>query len=148
VRSWCVYLRTELIWYRVWARFNQATRCFKGLLNYESVYKWYIGQAIDRMIEEKVMYAELRPMLLDKWIPSSDGKREINNAAQMQLIIDGVVEKQAELKNRKPSEIHKFPFGLKIIYCTPRSISKAMMREEMMQCIELKLQYPDLICGK
>ena len=130
----------------VWARFNQATRSFKGLLNYEGVYKWYISKAIDRMIEEKVIYAELRPMLLDKSIPSNDGKREIKNPSQMQLIIDGVREKQAELK--KKGELHKFPFGLKIVYCTPRSISKGMMQEEMKQCIELKQQFPDLICGK
>ncbi|CAO2655326.1 Nn.00g103900.m01.CDS01 [Neocucurbitaria sp. VM-36] len=129
----------------VWARFNQATRCFKGLLNYEGVYKWYISKAIDRMIEEKVIYAELRPMLLDKSIPTNDGKHEIRNAAQMQLIIDGVREKQAELE--KKGELHKFPFGLKIVYCTPRSIRKDMMQEEMKQCIELKQQFPDLICG-
>jgi adenosine deaminase CECR1 len=100
------------------------------------------------MIEEKVMYAELRPMLLDKSIPANSGKEKeaINNAAQMQLIIDGVEAKQAEL--RKKGEIHKFPFGLKIIYCTPRSIKNELMQKEMMDCIKLKLQYPNLICGK
>ncbi|KAF1943731.1 Metallo-dependent hydrolase [Clathrospora elynae] len=131
----------------VWARFNQATRCFKGLLNYERVYKWYISQAIDRMIEEKVMYAELRPMLLDKFIPANSGREEenISNFGQMQLIIDSVREKQAELK--KKDELYKFPFGLKIVYCTPRSIPKHMMQNEMKQCIELKSKFPELICG-
>jgi adenosine deaminase CECR1 len=98
------------------------------------------------MIQENVMYAELRPMLLDKFIPTNDGKGKINNAAQMQLIVDGVREKQAALE--KEDRGHKFPFGLKIIYCTPRSIPKTMMQEEMKQCIELKMQYPKLICGK
>lgn len=97
------------------------------------------------MIEEKVMYAELRPMLLDKFIPANDGKGKIDNSSQMQLIIDGVREKQNEL--RKKNELDKFPFGLKIVYCTPRSIPKKMMQEEMKQCIELKMQFPDLICG-
>ncbi|KAF7678676.1 metallo-dependent hydrolase [Alternaria burnsii] len=129
----------------VWARFNQATRAFKGLLNYESVYKEYIGEAIDRMIVEKIMYAELRPMLLDKSIPSSDGRRAIDNFAQMQLIIDGVREKKAQLE--KKGEINKFPFGLKIVYCTPRSIPPALMRKEMEHCIELKMKFPELICG-
>jgi len=115
------------------------------LLNYEEVYKWYIGQAIDRMILENVMYAELRPMLLDKFIPTNDGKGKIDNYAQMELIIEGVEEKKKELE--KKGELHKFPFGLKIIYCTPRSIPKKMMMEEMKQCIELKLKYPNLICG-
>jgi adenosine deaminase CECR1 len=98
------------------------------------------------MIEENVMYAELRPMLLDKFIPTNDGKGQISNAEQMRLIIAGVEEKKAELEKEK--KLDKFPFGLKIIYCTPRSIPKKMMQEEMKQCIELKTLFPDLICGK
>ncbi|KAI4950604.1 hypothetical protein J4E91_004489 [Alternaria rosae] len=131
----------------VWARFNQATRAFKGLLNYESVYKEYISDAIDRMIEEKVMYAELRPMLLDKEIPADSGiwEERIENAGQMQLIVNGVEKKLQEL--RKEGNIDKFPFGLKIIYCTPRSIPPALMQKEMRHCIDLKLQFPNLICG-
>ncbi|KAF2797534.1 Metallo-dependent hydrolase [Melanomma pulvis-pyrius CBS 109.77] len=129
----------------VWARFNQATRCFKGLLNYEKVYKWYISNAIDHMIKEKIMYAELRPMLLDKSIPTDDGKGKITNADQMKLIVEGVREKEAELKRAGKGDL--FPFGLKIIYCTPRSIGKEKMQSEMKDCIDLKRQYPDLICG-
>lgn len=136
----------DIFFHRVWARFNQATRCFKGLLNYESVYQWYIGQAIDCMIEERVMYAELRPMLLDKFIPTDDGKGEIDNASQMQIIVNSVKAKQADLEAK--NELHKFPFGLKIVYCTPRSIPKPMMEREMKHCIELKEKFPDLICGR
>jgi adenosine deaminase CECR1 len=102
--------------------------------------------AIERMIEENVMYAELRPMLLDKAIPKDSGKDEVRTAAQMQLIVEGVRAKQAQLK--KEGRLNKFPFGLKIIYCTPRSIPKKIMQEEMKQCIGLKEKFPDLICGK
>jgi adenosine deaminase CECR1 len=98
------------------------------------------------MIEENVMYAELRPMLLDKFIPADDGQGKVDNFAQMQLIIDGVRDKQAQLEAEGRPE--KFPFGLKIIYCTPRSIPKPMMQKEMKHCIELKLKFPKLICGK
>ncbi|KAF2844598.1 Metallo-dependent hydrolase [Plenodomus tracheiphilus IPT5] len=130
---------------RVWARFNQATRCFKGLMDYERAYRWYIGKAIDHLIEDKVMYAELRPMLLDKSIPTDDGLRLIDNAEQMRLIIKAVEEKQARLK--KKGKLHKFPFGLKIIYCTPRSIPKDRMCDEMKHCLDLKIEFPNLICG-
>ncbi|KAI8931989.1 hypothetical protein NX059_010885 [Plenodomus lindquistii] len=129
----------------VWARFNQATRCFKGLLNYEKVYKWYISEAIERMMKENVMYAELRPMLLDKSIPTTDGKGSIDNFGQMRLILEGVRKKQEELKGTPRED--KFLFGLKIIYCTPRSIPKTLMQKEMKHCIELKMEFPDLICG-
>ncbi|PVH90354.1 hypothetical protein DM02DRAFT_578069, partial [Periconia macrospinosa] len=129
----------------VWARFNQATRCFKGLLSYKKVYEWYIGQAISWMIDEKVMYAELRPMLLDKSISDDDGEHTIDNAGQMKLILDCVAKKHAELD--KAGQGHLFPFGLKIIYCTPRSISKQSLQRELHDCMELKKQFPHLICG-
>ncbi|KAK5131074.1 hypothetical protein LTR08_001360 [Meristemomyces frigidus] len=128
-----------------WACFNQSTRAFKGLLNYESVYRWYIGNAIDSMIRDKVMYAELRPMLLDKVIPSDDGIRQLDHKDQMNIICEEVQKKRQELE--AAGKLDLFPFGVKIIYCTPRSIPKARMQTELQDCIKLKLQFPDLICG-
>ena len=128
-----------------WACFNQGTRAFKGLLNYESIYRWYIGEAIDSMIRDKVMYAELRPMLLDKTIPSDDGNRQLDHHAQMSIICEEIQRKRAELKAM--DKLDSFPFGLKIIYCTPRSIPRPRMQTELEDCLKLKLQFPDLICG-
>ena len=129
----------------IWACFNQCTRAFKGLLGYEGVYRWYIGHAIDSMIQDKVMYAELRPMLLDKSIPPNDGLRKIGLKEQMSIICEEVIKKRRELEAR--NELDKFPFSLKIIYCTPRSIPLARMRTELEDCIALKVQFPELICG-
>ncbi|KAL9085340.1 MAG: hypothetical protein Q9165_007631 [Trypethelium subeluteriae] len=129
----------------IWARFNQGTRCFKGLLNYESVFRWYISAAIDSMIEDKIMYAELRPMLMDKTIPSDDGLQQLTHSDQMNIIVEEVSKKKKDLEAQGQLEL--FPFGLKIIYCTPRSIPKPRMTTEMLDCIRLKLAYPDLICG-
>jgi adenosine deaminase CECR1 len=100
------------------------------------------------MIEEKVMYAELRPMLLDKFIPANSGldKDKINRFEQMKLVKAGIEAKKIQLE--KDGRLDQFPFGLKIIYCTPRSIPNKMMQDEMKTCIELKLEYPELICGK
>jgi adenosine deaminase CECR1 len=98
------------------------------------------------MIDEKIMYAELRPMLLDKSIPADNGIDRLDNAAQMSLILKSVERKRKALEAN--GEGDKFPFGLKIIYCTPRSIPNGLMRKEMKACIQLKLDFPDLICGK
>ncbi|TID18748.1 Septum-promoting GTP-binding protein 1 [Venturia nashicola] len=129
----------------IWARFNQATRCFKGLLNYKSIFTWYIGQAIESMILDGVMYAELRPMLMDKSIPGDDGIEKVGHVQQMEIILEETKRKQDEL--RASGKFDKFPFGLKIIYCAPRSIPKSMMQTEIKDCIRLKLQFPDLLCG-
>lgn len=115
-------------------------------MNYESLYRWYVDEAIDSMIEDRVMYAEWRPMLLDKSIPSDNGNSRLDHTAQMQLIEDQVKRKQEQL--RKEGKSDKFPFGLKIIYCTPRSIPKDLMKREIEDCIKLKHAFPNLICGK
>ncbi|KAL1388134.1 hypothetical protein HDK64DRAFT_125210 [Phyllosticta capitalensis] len=127
----------------VWARFNQATRCFKGLLNYESGYRAYVRLAMQNMVRNKVMYAELRPMLLDKALPTDDGLGKIDLKGQMQIVTEEVEAYKRDLGQ----DISKFPFGIKIIYCTPRSIPKERMRSELADCIALKEQFPDLICG-
>ncbi|KAK3617249.1 hypothetical protein LTR22_026797 [Elasticomyces elasticus] len=128
-----------------WACFNQNTRALKGLVNHESVYRWYIGNAIDSMIRDHVMYAELRPMLMDKSIPSDDGTRQLDHSAQMTILCEEVHKKKDALE--KSNRLDRFPFGLKIIYCTPRSIPKSRMQTELHDCIKLKQQFPDLICG-
>lgn len=97
------------------------------------------------MIVDGVMYAELRPMLMDKSIPGDDGVKKVGHVQQMEIILQEVQRKQNEL--RANGKLDKFPFGLKIIYCAPRSISKSMMQTEIKDCIRLKLQFPDLLCG-
>ena len=94
------------------------------------------------------MYAELRPMLMDKTIPDTDGVKMLSLSEQMQLITDCVHKKLKEKDNNEREKREYFPFGLKIIYCTPRSIPKPKMQDEMRDCIRLKEEFPDLICGK
>jgi adenosine deaminase CECR1 len=115
-------------------------------MNYESMFRWYVGAAIENMIKENVMYVELRPMLMDKSIPSDDGTRRIFHEAQMDIINQEVTRIQDELRENGKGD--RFPFGLKIIYCTPRSIPKSRMQIEIQDCIKLKIKYPDLICGE
>ena len=129
----------------VWACFNQGTRAFKGILGYESIYRWYIGAMIQSMIDDKIFYAELRPMLLDKTLPSDDGLRMIDHYEQMQILCDEVKKKQNELEAN--GELEKFPFGVKVIYCTPRAISREKMQKELNDCLKLKTEFPKLVCG-
>lgn len=97
------------------------------------------------MVKNGVMYAELRPMLMDKTIPSDDGLRQIDLEGQMKIVENVIVEYQNELQSK--GELSKLPWGIKIIYCTPRSIPKQKMQSELEDCIRLKIKFPELICG-
>lgn len=100
---------------------------------------------MENMVENGVMYAELRPMLMDKTIPSDDGLRMIDLEGQMTIIQEVMDEFQRELSEQNDES--KVFCGIKIIYCTPRSIPKAKMQSELEDCIKLHLKFPKLVCG-
>ena len=88
----------------------------------------------------------MRPMLLDKSISTDDGRERIGHVEQMEIIEAELSKKKKQLQDK--GELHRFPFGFKVIYCTPRSISKECMKQELQNCINLKIAFPQLICGR
>ena len=101
---------------------------------------------MDSMIQDGIIYAELRPMLLDKSITTDDGRQRLSQMDQILIIKDEIEKKKKQLEYT--GKLRRFPFGFKIIYCTPRSVTKEMMRKELQDCIKLKIACPELICGK
>ena len=86
------------------------------------------------------MYSEWRPMLMDKSIPSDDARQALTLSDQMKII--------TEISKRKQEQWAEKFVGVKVIYCTPRSIPRMKMQSELLDCIALKTEFPDLICGK
>ena len=78
-------------------------------------------------------------------IPSDDGERKLDHKAQMEIVCEEIKKKQTDLE--RSGQIDRFPFGLKIIYGTPRSIPRPLMKKELQDCINLKKAYRHLICG-
>lgn len=74
-------------------------------------------------------------------IASDDGRKRLDVSAQMVLISQVIREKKAQWGER-------FRFGVKIIYCVPRSIPHKVMQSELINCIRLKKMFPDLLCGE
>ncbi|OJD22654.1 hypothetical protein ACJ73_05993 [Blastomyces percursus] len=129
----------------VWDLFNRSTQMMKGLFNYESAFRNYIGKAIDSFVEDNVMYAEVRPNFFDKYIASDDGERQLDHRVWMQIIRDEVKAKIKQLDaHDKGAGRYK---GLKVIYCAPRSIKNEDMSWCLNDCISLKQEFPELICG-
>ncbi|QSS58229.1 cat eye syndrome critical region protein 1 [Histoplasma capsulatum] len=129
----------------VWDLFNRRTQMMKGLFNYESAFRNYIGKAIHSFVEDNIMYAEVRPNFFDKYIVSDDGERQLDHRSWMQIIRDEVnaTIKQLDADGNGASRFK----GLKIIYCAPRSIQSEEMTWCLDDCISLKQEFPELICG-
>jgi adenosine deaminase CECR1 len=75
-------------------------------------------------------------------LKTDDGCNSINNEGIMNIISEEV---EATILRLKKEGIYFG--GLKVIYCTPRSFSRDDIRTALNECIDLKLKFPDLLCG-
>ncbi|KAI1208116.1 Metallo-dependent hydrolase [Annulohypoxylon truncatum] len=160
---------------RAWEKFNGRTRMMKGLFNYEKAFRAYTRKCLEEFVKENVQYAEIRPNFMkSNQVLRDNGAGSFNNFGLMEIIVEeyenfmkdiGDMDENGKIKdNRKldpqgnaicldNSEIplgngHKPSLGgMKVIYCTPRSFAKPMVKEALGECIQMKKRWPQYIAG-
>ncbi|KAI1504763.1 hypothetical protein F5X99DRAFT_405764 [Biscogniauxia marginata] len=159
-----------------WDKFNGRTKMMKGLFNYETAFRAYTRKCLEEFVRDNVQYAEIRPNFMpsNQILQDNGQKSNIDNRRTMEIIIEeyerfmvdigDMTEDRRIKENRKLhqdgsailDEITGLPLGnghrpsfggLKVIYCTPRSFSKAQVQEALEQCIEFKKEWPQYIAG-
>lgn len=147
----------------------------KGLFNYEKAFRAYTRKCIEEFIRDNIIYAEIRPNFMkSNQVLRDDGAGSVNNFGLMEMIIEeyetfmkdigdmaanGEIIENRELDSQgKPiypdntgiprGNGHRPSFGgMKVIYCTPRSFPKAMVKDALAECIEMKKRWPQYIAG-
>ena len=115
----------------------------KGLFAYESAFRNYTRACIEDFIEDNIQYAEIRPnFMTTNYLKTDDGFGSINNEGIMNII-----NEEMKVTIEKLRAEGKYFGGLKVIYCAPRSFSREKISMALDECIDLKLKYPDLLCG-
>lgn len=116
----------------------------KGLFAYESAFRNYTRALIEDFVKDNIQYAEIRPnFMATNNLKTDDGRDSINNEGIMNIINEEVDATIRKLQNEGI-----YFGGLKVIYCTPRSFSRDDIRVALNECIDLKLKFPDLLCGR
>ncbi|KAH8811980.1 adenosine deaminase family protein-like protein [Xylogone sp. PMI_703] len=127
----------------IWERFNYRTQMMKGLFAYESAYRNYTRACIRDFVEDNIQYAEIRPNFMsNNSLKTDDGEQSIGNDGMMQII-----EKELKATVQELQSEGKYFGGMKVIYCTPRSFEKKEVRDALNECIALKKDHQDLVCG-
>jgi len=111
----------------------------KGLFNYETAFREYTKQCLQEFTRDNIQYAEIRVNFMQTnqvWL--DDGSGQIDNEGIMDIII--------EEYERFKTTTSKF-YGLKVIYCTPRSFSEDAVAEALDECTRFKRKYPQYIAG-
>ncbi|KAL7953864.1 hypothetical protein V8C34DRAFT_295928 [Trichoderma compactum] len=126
-----------------WEKFNGRTRMMKGLFNYATAYRAYTYQCLEDFVRDNIQYAEIRPNFMStNQLYTDDGNGTINNEGIMKIIIDEVERFQEDMKKKG-----QFFGGLKVIYCTPRSMDREKVKVALIECIEFKKKWPQWIAG-
>lgn len=115
----------------------------KGLFNYETAYRVYTRMCLEDFARDNIQYAEIRPnFMTSNQLYSDDGTGSIDNWGIMRIIVSEVEAFQA----RMASESRCFS-GLKVIYCTPRSMSRENVKAALAECLDFKRHWPQWIAG-
>ncbi|OAA65425.1 cecr1 family adenosine deaminase [Niveomyces insectorum RCEF 264] len=127
--------------YGAWERFNGRTRMMKGLFNYVSVYRKYTELFLQDLLDDNIQYAEIRPnFMMTNQLWNDEGTEQLSNVGIVELIINAC----EDFKKKK----HDRHFdGIKIIYCTPRSFSRALVKGALAECLQFKIRWPNYIAG-
>ncbi|KAH6609902.1 hypothetical protein Trco_003248, partial [Trichoderma cornu-damae] len=126
-----------------WEKFNGRTRMMKGLFNYETAYRAYTHRCLQDFVRDNIQYAEIRPnFMTSNQLYHDDGTGPINNEGIMAIIVEEVQRFQRDVAARG-----EFFGGLKVIYCTPRSMPRAQVQAALAECMEFKKKWPRWIAG-
>ncbi|TWU74998.1 hypothetical protein ED733_005931 [Metarhizium rileyi] len=125
-----------------WKLFNGRTKLMKGLFNYEKAFRKYVGAFLQNLVDDKILYAEIRPTFMESnYLFSDDGTGKKNNAEIMDIIIEEVDKFKAGLSDK--NMFHH----IRVIYCTPRSMNEEQMEAGLNECIRFKERWPEMIAG-
>ncbi|KAL7785900.1 hypothetical protein V8C37DRAFT_405679 [Trichoderma ceciliae] len=126
-----------------WEKFNGRTRMMKGLFNYETAYRAYTRQCLEDFDRDNIQYAEIRPnFMMSNQLYHDDGTGPIDNQGIMAIIVEEV-----ERFQRAKADQGKFFGGLKVIYCTPRSMPPPQVKASLDECLQFKKKWPGWIAG-
>lgn len=116
----------------------------KGLFNYETAYRKYTRLCLEDFMRDNIQYAEIRPnFMMSNQLYRDDGTGPIDNKGIMNIIIDEVTKFQEEMAAQR-----RYFGGIKVIYCTPRSLDPAAVKAALDECLAFKQRWPQWIAGK
>ncbi|KAK7423058.1 hypothetical protein QQZ08_009225 [Neonectria magnoliae] len=127
----------------IWRGFMRSVMVMRSMLCYETAYTQHFRRILWKFAQDGISYAEIRVAMNYLFtIRSDDGSHDYGHGEIIQMFADVL---QEEVPKIQASGLTFY--GVKIIYSCSRSATKAAMRWCIHTCLELKQQFPDLICA-
>jgi len=127
----------------VWQRFSACFKPLDSLMSYEPIRRRHLQQLFTDLMDDGVRYVDIRSTFMFKWqptgseeyLPPFEGYRESIRVLQEEII------------NFQKTEEGAGFWGARMIWTVLRSLDNRAIIEGMKDCIDIKVDYPDMIAG-
>ena len=124
----------------IWRKFLSCFSILASIQHYEPIFRQFIRRMLKALHEDGVRWVDLRSVFLVPFTRANTEEPDENFEYMLQCL-------QEEISNFKSSsEGHDF-WGARLIWTTVRSFDTKSLAKDMLNCIDMKLAFPDLICG-
>ncbi|KJX96579.1 adenosine deaminase family protein [Zymoseptoria brevis] len=124
----------------VWKKFVSTFRILASLHRYEPVFKAFIRLMLRKLNEDGVRWVDIRTDFLGPYWREGQEQPDDDHFNMLDAL-------EVEIDNFKKSEEGKNFWGGRVIWTTIRHGSTREIITDMKKCIEMKLEFPDLIGG-
>ncbi|MCJ1309636.1 hypothetical protein MMC25_003296 [Agyrium rufum] len=124
----------------VWLKFAACFEVIGSMLPYEPIYRAGVRRILTQLYQDGVTWVEFRNVLPYPFYKEGSTEKESDPVAMLDTFSD-------ELEKFKASEEGRGFGGARIIWSLLRFQDKKTIIDSMTQCIEMKLEFPELICG-
>ncbi|KAF2112106.1 hypothetical protein BDV96DRAFT_581128 [Lophiotrema nucula] len=124
----------------VWRKFMSCFPVLGSLIYYEPIYRKFIRRLLKQLLDDGVYYVDLRSAFYTPYRPLGQEEFDPDYLNMLDHLED-------EIEKFKASDEGKDFWGARMIWTTVRAFDKRKVIESMKQCIEMKLEFPELIAG-
>jgi adenosine deaminase CECR1 len=124
----------------VWRKFISCFGVLASLQHYEPIFRKFIRNILQGLLEDGVRWVDLRSVFVIPFTRAGEDQPDGDFGSMLQAL-------QEEIENFKNSAEGQGFWGARIIWTTIRQFDTKAIAHDMLECIAMKQEFPDLIAG-
>jgi adenosine deaminase CECR1 len=124
----------------VWRKFISCFGVLASLQHYEPIFRKFIRNILQGLLEDGVRWVDLRSVFVIPFTRAGEDQPDGDFGSMLQAL-------QEEIENFKNSAEGQGFWGARIIWTTIRQFDTKAIAHDMLECIAMKQEFPDLVAG-
>lgn len=124
----------------IWEKFVSCFRILDSLQHYEPIFRAFLRKMFEQLQEDGVRWVDIRTTFIDPFYKTGSDVPDPDHENMLACL-------EEEIASFKSSAQGKGFWGARLIWTGLRALDPRKIVEDMKNCIEMKLLFPDLVGG-